>query len=146
MDLQKESQLTFEDFRQRVSVVNVRLATVLRNAFISRFVDTESPQYQDHIATSELVSEVAAPWAAGQNWDPVDERDDAGNIYYWGYLWDFFIVRRRITEEEVESRLRDENSVYAMWDIHSPRKIKGYDNYWRFPVPAILNLKGRDLL
>ncbi len=115
---------SLEEFQQKTIVIQGERADILRQAYIDRFVDTESELYKTRIA-------VRRPFRDG--------------LFYTGYLWECLKHSERIAEDQInDDRLLDK-IVYVFWDLHSSEKIWIKD-YWKFPKDAVLQLKYRDVL
>ncbi len=104
-----------------VPMVDPARARELRQAYIDRFVNQESPYYQSRIQTRHRYPD---------------------GLYYDGYLWDCFRHPQLIPDEEVLEELTRHDRVYIMWDLHSDKKV-WVENYFRFPKEAILVVPGR---
>lgn len=90
-------------------------AKVIRNIFISTFVDTESDYYKNRIKHMVQFSD---------------------GMRYTGYLWDCLVKSERISYANLIHHL-EERKIYAFWDIHSADRI-WIPNYWKYPIDAVL--------
>lgn len=88
----------------------------LRCEFIKAFVDTTSHYYQKNIERKTMFSD---------------------GLCYTGYLWDTLLNKIIISEQEADQFLKEKQSIFAMWDIHSCERIL-IPNYWKFPKTSIL--------
>src|SRR5215208_7819143 len=107
--------LSFEEFKERVTVIRGREADTIRRKYGQRFVDMSSEYFKNYIAKREETTD---------------------GKWYTGYLWDSLRDPRVISEEEVlsDQQWRD-RTVYVLWDLHNEEKVWRND-YWKFPQEA----------
>ena len=115
--------ITCRKLRQRTDIITGDEADLIREKYISRFVDPESDHYMRYIA--EL-------------------REFSDGLYYTGYLWDCLKSAVQVEEEDVYDMELD-RIVYVLWDLHSSDRIH-IEDYWKFPRRAILRLRFCDLV
>lgn len=117
--------ISLEEFKNRITIITGYEANIIRERYVSRFVDTTSDYFRKHIAVRNQF-----------------ENEE----YYLGYLWDSLKQPEIITEDEIlrNQELLDK-IIYIMWDLHSSREILIKD-YWKFPKEAVLKIKYRDFL
>ena len=117
--------MNFEEFNQRVQVLETLEVDNIRARYIRSFVDQGSKWYEEHIAI-KVQSE--------DGW------------YYRGYLWECLKHGRPVKENQVYGELKGMSKMlYVFWDISSIRHLKPKD-YWKFPRDAVLYLQATDLI
>lgn len=116
--------LTLEQFTRRVRIIEGHDADLLRDSYSGRFVDTSSVYFRDLIA------------------NPGPQGDE---VCYTGYLWDTLNHPEAMTESQVLAALARWTEVYIFWDLHNAKKI-WIQNYWKFPLQAVLRGRSVDLI
>ena len=112
-------------FRDRVRVLPMAQARLVRARFQEALLDTGHPNYDDRILRLR-------PFSDGE--------------FCTGYMWDYLRNPRQVSEEEVLRMVAMViGSVYAMWDVHSSDRIRIPD-YWKFSRSAVLAMRPADLL
>ena len=92
-------------------------AAILRNKYISDYIDVNSQHYIDNVAT-------------------LKDYDDGA--CYTGYLWECFDNSSIVDEETARTMIMNvQTQIYVMWDIHSCKKIY-IENYWKYPKDAVI--------
>ena len=118
--------ISFEDFQKRTDVITGSEADLIRDKYITKFVDIYSDYYKKYITIKELFKD-------GQ--------------FYVGYLWDCLKCPELKTEKQIidSVELMGGQVIYVLWDLHSSEKILIKD-YWKFPKEAVLRIRCDDLL
>ncbi len=123
-DDQTVLQLSVEEFKQRIRIIEGYEAERLRERYIDRFVDTTSDYFYRLIA---------------------DSGPQGDEVCYTGYLWDTLKHAQLIGEDPLLVKLRAWGDIYAFWDLHNATKIF-IENYWKFPLKAVLYGRAVDFL
>ncbi len=93
----------------KYEIVPNEKAAALRKSFIQQFIDTTSGHYQKYIAAFVQY---------------------ADGLYYEGYLWDCLKDNknweRECRMEDAADFLRDQKSVFVMWDSFSKERTSSY--------------------
>lgn len=117
-------RMSFEEIQKRIEYMPKDIALQIRNAYINKFINTESEYYKKSV---EVVTEFS------------DGR------CYTGYLWDCMNNPIVIKFEDVAGYKEKLNDVMIFWDIHSKERI-WVENYWKFGKDSVLKLKFADFL
>lgn len=100
-------------------VLDIRRSNILREKYISTFVDTDSKLYIERIKTRIRFSD---------------------GMCYVGYLWDCLKKSVVVSKKEIDQKLKTKKDIYIMWDIHSADNIF-IPNYWKYPKECIVRTK-----
>ena len=114
--------MNFEEFKNRVKMLEPVIAKEYRKKYINTFIDTNC-EYYNKISQLKLFSD---GWC------------------YTGYLWDCLKTPQQINWAKIMSYQKYLKDVLVFWDIHSCDRIL-IDDYWRFPKNACLELNFNDL-
>lgn len=119
--------MSFDEFKQYVSILSQNDSYDVRDLYINAFIDTSKICYQDTIATTHEFSD---------GW------------HYTGYLWDCLIKYEQISIYQLKARLKEFSDVIIFWDNHSCDRIVASD-YWKFPkdraIKATSNILAENL-
>ena len=117
--------MTFDEFRNSVSIRLGEDADELRQRYIQAFVDVHAAGYIERVQRTQEFTD---------------------GRYYIGYLWDYLKQRTLISEDDALSKLtRKATPLHVLWDLHSSEMIR-VPNYWRFPKYAVLDVPAADLI
>lgn len=97
-------------------VLDVEKSNMLREKYISAFINTKSPSYIERIKTLTQFSD---------------------GLCYVGYLWDCLKKPVVVSKAELVRRLKNKKNIYIMWDLHSADRIF-IPNYWKHPKECVL--------
>lgn len=97
-------------------VLDIKRSNIIREKFISTFIDVKSDHYINYIKN-------------------VYQHSDG--LCYDGYLWDCFVNASSISENESVDILNKQKNIYIMWDINSSDNIF-VENYWKYPKSGII--------
>lgn len=114
--------MNFEEFKNRVKILEPLITKEYRKKYIDTFVDTNC-EYYDDIRNLKLFSD---GWC------------------YTRYLWDCLKEPCQINWSDIVLYQNCLGSVLVFWDIHSCERILIPD-YWKFPKNACLELNFDDL-
>ena len=91
----------------------------LRCKYVRSFVNTAKKQYKENIQQKKMYCD---------------------GLCYTGYLWDYLLSPRVISQKEAEQCAREKKNFYIMWDIHSSERILIPD-YWKYPKESVLYIE-----
>ncbi len=94
--------MLLKDFKEKVEVLPLDEANILRELYIENFIDTSKEGYKNNISERKLFPDVNC---------------------YMGYLWDYVKKYQRITFQSLINELTNKKSVLVLWDIHSSNRI-----------------------
>lgn len=99
-----------------MTVLGQSKSDILRNEYISAFVNCDSPHYKKFIEQKRMFTD---------------------GMCYVGYLWDCLLNMDVISEYRAKMMLTEKRDVFIMWDIHSCERIFIPD-YWKYPKTSVL--------
>lgn len=99
-----------------MTVLGQSKSDILRNEYISAFVNCDSPHYRKFIEQKRMFTD---------------------GMCYVGYLWDCLLNMDVISEYRAKMMLTEKRDVFIMWDIHSCERIFIPD-YWKYPKTSVL--------
>ena len=99
-----------------MTVLGQSKSDILRNEYISAFVNCDSPHYRKFIEQKRMFTD---------------------GMCYVGYLWDCLLNMDVISEYPAKMMLTEKRDVFIMWDIHSCERIFIPD-YWKYPKTSVL--------
>ena len=99
-----------------MTVLDQSKSDILRNEYISAFVNCDSPHYKKYIEQRRMFTD---------------------GMCYVGYLWDCLLNMDVISEYRAKMMLTEKRDVLIMWDIHSCERIFIPD-YWKYPKTSVL--------
>lgn len=99
-----------------MTVLGQSKSDILRNEYISAFVNCDSPHYRKYIEQKRMFTD---------------------GMCYVGYLWDCLLNMDVISEYRAKMMLTEKRDVFIMWDIHSCERIFIPD-YWKYPKTSVL--------
>ncbi len=99
-----------------MTVLGQSKSDILRNEYISVFVNCDSPHYRKFIEQKRMFTD---------------------GMCYVGYLWDCLLNMDVISEYRAKMMLTEKRDVFIMWDIHSCERIFIPD-YWKYPKTSVL--------
>ena len=99
-----------------MTVLGQSKSDILRNEYISAFVNCDSPHYRKFIEQKRMFTD---------------------GMCYVGYLWDCLLNMDVISEYRAKMMLTEKRDVFIMWDIHSCERIFIPD-YWKYPKTGVL--------
>lgn len=99
-----------------MTVLDQSKSDILRNEYISAFVNCDSPHYKKYIEQRRMFTD---------------------GMCYVGYLWDCLLNTDVISEYRAKMMLTEKRAVLIMWDIHSCERIFIPD-YWKYPKTSVL--------
>lgn len=99
-----------------MTVLDQSKSDILRNEYISAFVNCDSPHYKKYIEQKRMFTD---------------------GMCYVGYLWDCLLNMDVISEYRAKMMLTEKRDVFIMWDIHSCERIF-IPNYWKYPKTSVL--------
>lgn len=114
--------MNFEEFKNRVKILEPVIAEEYRKKYIDAFIDTDCEYYSDI-----------------RNLKPFSD-----GWCYTRYLWDCLKEPCQINWSDIISYQKCLKSVLVFWDIHSYERIL-IPHYWKFPKNACLELNFDDL-
>ena len=99
-----------------MTVLGQSKSDILRNEYISAFVNCDSPHYRKFIEQKRMFTD---------------------GMCYVGYLWDCLLNMDVISEYRAKMMLTEKRDVFIMWDIHSCERIFIPD-YCKYPKTSVL--------
>ena len=99
-----------------MTVLGQSKSDILRNEYISAFVNCDSPHYRKFIEQKRMFTD---------------------GMCYVGYLWNCLLNMDVISEYRAKMMLTEKRDVFIMWDIHSCERIFIPD-YWKYPKTSVL--------
>lgn len=99
-----------------MEILNQFDGPTLRQKYKTNFINLNSEEYVKNI-------------------EALHEHKDG--LCYSGYLWDYLQLVIIKSEKYCKNFLKQKNSFYIFWDIHSCEKIL-VPNYWKYPKDAML--------
>lgn len=99
-----------------MTVLGQSKSDILRNEYISAFVNCDSTHYRKFIEQKRMFTD---------------------GMCYIGYLWDCLLNMDVISEYRAKMMLTEKRDVFIMWDIHSCERIFIPD-YWKYPKTSVL--------
>lgn len=110
--------MTFEEFKQNLSICSSEQSISLRETYIQSFIDTESYHYKTYINILNCYSD---------------------GLCYEGYLWDCLFHAEVVNFEYLTKSAAQLGNVYVLWDIHSKDRI-WIPDYWKLGKSNVIQL------
>lgn len=116
--------MLLKDFKEKVEVLPLDEANILRELYIDNFIDKSKEGYKNNISVRKLFPD---------------------GYCYTGYLWDYLKKYQRITFQSLINELSNKKSVLVLWDIHSSNRIITND-YWKFGKDSVVRIDTKYLI
>ena len=116
--------MLFRKLKEKVAVLPLDEANILREMYIENFNDTSKEGYKNNISERKLFPD---------------------GYCYTGYLWDYVKRYQRITFQSLINEFTNKKSVLVLWDIHSSNRIF-INDYWKFGKDNVVRIETKYLI